>query len=129
MTRTHQGNLCLVTLVLHSRHQLWRLKICFVWCDKKLSLQKDNIFFFGSLHRRVWQYLFSINYQASSAAFLLCTYRFHPSVNHSIEESPRGMVIMVGRKLLQVIESGVWNFNYWVELYVKDSLWNLWPLF
>lgn len=38
---------------------------------------------------------------ASSASFLFCTYNLHSSLNPSLEESAPGMVIMVGRKLLQ----------------------------
>ncbi|ONK54838.1 uncharacterized protein A4U43_UnF10800 [Asparagus officinalis] len=37
----------------------------------------------------------------SSSFFLLCTYHFHLSANPSLRDSPHGMVIMVGRKLLQ----------------------------
>ncbi|XP_020267711.1 probable vacuolar amino acid transporter YPQ1 [Asparagus officinalis] len=37
----------------------------------------------------------------SSSVFLLCTYHFHISTSHTFDKSPPGMIIMVGRKLLQ----------------------------
>lgn len=37
----------------------------------------------------------------SSSVFLLFTYQFHLSMTHSLKESPHGMIIMVGRRLLQ----------------------------
>lgn len=43
----------------------------------------------------------------SSAAFILCTYGYHLAVKSTLNTSPHGMIISVGRKLLQVDESSV----------------------